>query len=216
MGEGLFRHFRGKRYKHGALAAEEEIEKSVGGFEATIRPRKTRGGEHRRKETIRGILSMDRRRRRRRKMARMRDGRGVSKTIASNPTNEFSSNWSSERHLGVSLSVHVKDLFTSVFNTESILAHVDGQTEAVLSSFSIDAIVDSDGGVPTGGPLHSARLRARPGWVRTPVLPMGNPEVRVIGLDLDALDGLDRVRDIRVVDERAVPGGGGKDTTYEI
>jgi len=30
-------------------------------------------------------------------------------------------------------------------------------------------------------------------------------EVRVIGLGLDTLDGLDRVRDVSVVDERTVP-----------
>ena len=34
-----------------------------------------------------------------------------------------------------------------------------------------------------------------------------DPEVRVIGFDFDALDGLDRVRDVGVVGERAVPGG---------
>ena len=45
--EGLFRHFR-KRYKHRALAAKKEIKRSVGGLEATIRPRKTREREHRR------------------------------------------------------------------------------------------------------------------------------------------------------------------------
>ena len=119
--------------------------------------------------------------------------------------------------MGASLSVHVKDLFASIFNTESILVHVDGQTKAVFSSLvSIDAIVDSDGGVTTSGPLHSARLGARPGRVRAPVFPVGDPEVRVVGLDLDALDGLDRVRDVRVVDERAVPDEDGKDTTSTI
>ena len=42
---------------------------------------------------------------------------------------------------------------------------------------------------------------------------MGDSEVRVIGLDFDALDGLDRVRDVCVVDERAVPGGNDKDAS---
>ena len=107
------------------------------------------------------------------------------------------------------LGVHVKNLFTSIFNAVNILAYVDGQTEAILSSVvSIDAIVDSDGSVATGSPLHSACLGAGPGWVRTPVLSMSDPEVRVIGLDFDPLDGLDRVRDVRVVDERTVPNGG--------
>ena len=111
--------------------------------------------------------------------------------------------------MGVGLSVHVQDFFTSVLGAESILAHIDGQTEAVLSGeISIDAIVDSHGGIATGGPLHSTRLGPGPGWVCTPVLSVGNPEVRVIGLDLDVFDGLDRVRDVRVVDESTVPDGG--------
>jgi len=145
------------------------------------------------------------------------EGGGVSKAIASNPTNGFSSNWQSEHRLGASLGVHVKDLFTSVFKAESILAHVDVQTEAVIPSMdSIDAIVGSNSSVSTGGPLHSACLGARPGRVRAPVLSMGNPEVRVIGLDLDALDGLDRVRNVCVVDERAVPGEDNKDTASRV
>ena len=119
--------------------------------------------------------------------------------------------------MGASLGVHVKDLFTSVFKTESILAHVDGQTEPILSSLvSINAIVDSDSGVAAGGPLHSARLGAGPGWIRAPVLSVGNPEVRIIGLDLDALDGFDRVRDVRVIDERAIPDEDCKDTTSKV
>ena len=69
----------------------------------------------------------------------------------------------------------------------------------------VDTIVNSDGSIAAGSPLHSARLRARPGRVRTPVLPMGDPEVRIVGLDLDGLDRLDRVRDVGVVDERTVP-----------
>jgi hypothetical protein len=32
-----------------------------------------------------------------------------------------------------------------------------------------------------------------------------NPQVGVIGLSFDPLNGLDRVRDVRVVDERTVP-----------
>lgn len=100
--------------------------------------------------------------------------------------------------------VHVKDLFTSVFNTKRILAHVDGQTKTV---FSIHAIGDSDGSVAAGSPLHSTRLRARPRWVRTPVLSVCDSEVRVIGLGLDGLYGLDRIRDISVIDERTVPEG---------
>lgn len=70
---------------------------------------------------------------------------------------------------------------------------------------SADAIVDSDSSVAAGSPLHSARLWAGPGRVRTPVFSMGNPEVRVIGLSLDALNSLDRVRDVSVVDECTVP-----------
>jgi hypothetical protein len=38
---GLFHHFRGKRYKYRTPVAETE--KSVGGFEATIRAEKSRG-----------------------------------------------------------------------------------------------------------------------------------------------------------------------------
>lgn len=102
----------------------------------------------------------------------------------------------------MSSSVHIKNLFTSVFNAESILGHIDGQTETVIS---IDAIINSDGSVAAGGPLHSARLRARPRWVRTPVFSVCDPEVRVIGLGLDTLDSFDRVRDVGVVDERTIP-----------
>ena len=65
IGEGLSRHLREKRYKHRALAAEEESEESVGGFEATVRPGETREREREREresigwnETIRGILSI--------------------------------------------------------------------------------------------------------------------------------------------------------------
>ena len=67
-----------------------------------------------------------------------------------------------------------------------------------------DPIVDTNGSVAAGRP---ACLGTRPGWVRTPVLPMRDPELRVAGFDLDALDGIDRVRDVGVVDERAVPDG---------
>lgn len=102
-----------------------------------------------------------------------------------------------------SSSVHIKDLFASVFDAESILAYVDGQTKAVFPGGI--PIVDADGGIATGSPLHSARLRAGPRWVRTPVLSMGDPEVGVVGLDLDTLDGFDGVRDVGIVDERAVP-----------
>ena len=41
--------------------------------------------------------------------------------------------------------------------------------------------------------------------VRASVLSVCDPEARVVGLGLDAFDGLDRVRDVGVVDERAVP-----------
>ena len=128
---------------------------------------------------------------------------------SSDPTNKFLSNWRGERYLRTSSSVHVKDLLTSIFDAETILAHVDGQPKAVLSDVvSIDdPIVDANGGVAAGRPLHPARLGAGPGWVRAPVLSVRDPEVRVVGLDLDALDGLDRVRDVGVVDERAIPCG---------
>lgn len=99
--------------------------------------------------------------------------------------------------------VHIKDFFPSVFN---FLVYIDRQAKAVLSGIvSADAIVNSDSGVAAGSPLHSARLRAGPRWIRASVLSVCDPEVRVIGLGLDGLDGLDRVRDVGVVDERAVP-----------
>ena len=129
---------------------------------------------------------------------------------ASNPMNKFSSNWRGEHHLGTSSSVHAEDLLTSIFNVESILIHVDGQPKTVLSDVvSInDPIVDSNGGVAAGLPLHPAHLGARSGWVRTPVLSVCNPEVHVVRLDLDALNGLDHIQDVGVVNERAVPDGG--------
>ena len=101
------------------------------------------------------------------------------------------------------LGVHIKDLFTSVFDAKGILADIDGQTEAILPGGV--SIVDSDGGVAASGPLHSARLGTGPRWVRAPVLSVGYPKVHVIGFGLDALNSLDRVRDVGVVDERAVP-----------
>ena len=53
----------------------------------------------------------------------------------------------------------------------SILAHINGQTEAVPSGVvSVDPIVDSDGGTIIDSPLPSAHLGARPWWVRTSVL----------------------------------------------
>ena len=100
------------------------------------------------------------------------------------------------------------DHFTSVFDAESILAHIDGQTMTVLSdAVSVDPIVTSDGGVAGGRPLHPARSRAGPGWVRTSVFSVRDPGVREVGLGLAALDGLDRVRDAGIADERAVPDG---------
>ena len=70
-----------------------------------------------------------------------------------------------------------------------------------------DGIVDTNGGVAAGHPLHPAGLGAGPWWVHTSVLSVRDPKVRVVGLDLDALDDLDRIRDVGVVDERAVPDG---------
>lgn len=70
------------------------------------------------------------------------------------------------------------------------------------------SVVYPDGSVSTGSPLHSTRLRSGPRRVRTPVLPVGDPEVCIIGLNLDAIDSLDRIRDVSVVDERTVPGEG--------
>lgn len=111
----------------------------------------------------------------------------------------------SERHSRTCLSVHVEDLFTSIFDAKRILAHIDSKPEAIPSGLaSIDPIIDSGGGVAAGGPLRPACLGAGPGWVRPSVLSVCDPEVRVVGLDLD---GLDRVRDVGVVGERAVPDG---------
>ena len=127
---------------------------------------------------------------------------------ASDPINKISPNWQSERHSRMSSSVHVEDLFTSIFNAKSILAHIYSQTEAILSDVdSINSIIDSDGGVAAGRPLHPACLGAGPGQFRTSVLSVRDPEVRIVGFDLDALGSLDRVRDVGVVDESAVPGG---------
>ena len=114
---------------------------------------------------------------------------------SSDPTNKFLSNWRGECYLRTSSSIHVEDVLTSVFDAETILAHVDGQTKAVLSDVvSInDPIVDTNGGVAIGCPLHPAGLGAGPRWVRTPVLSVRDPEVHVIALDLDALNGLDCV-----------------------
>lgn len=42
-------------------------------------------------------------------------------------------------------------------------------------------------------------------WVGATVLSMRDAEVGVFGLILDTVDGLDRVRDVREVDESAVP-----------
>ena len=73
---------------------------------------------------------------------------------------------------------------------------------------SIDPIVDSDrGGVAAGRPLHPARVGGGPGWFRTSVLSVRDPEVRVVGLDFRVLDGLDRVGHVGVVGERAGPDG---------
>jgi len=209
MREGLFSPLsREERYKYKILVAEG-TEKSVGGFEPNDSTEKNEGesmggseedetGDIVDRSTV--TTTKDGQRRERRERRGIQDN-----SIQSN--NSFSSNWQSERHLRARSSIHIKDLFTSVFNTKSILAHIDGQTEAVLSDVvSIKAIVDSDGGVAASGPLHSARLGARPRWVRTPVLSVGDPEVRVVGLSLYALDGLGRVRDVGVVDERTVPG----------
>ena len=84
---------------------------------------------------------------------------------------------------------------SSVFNAKAILVHVDSQTEAVISNVvSINGpIVDTNGGVAAGCPLHPTGLGAGPRWVRTSVLSMCNPDVHVVGLDLDALNGLDCV-----------------------
>ena len=83
--------------------------------------------------------------------------RGIQDTV-SNPANEFSSNWQS--------NATCEQAFTSrapIFNTNSILAHINGQTEAVSSGVvSIDPIVDSDGGTIIDSPLPSAHLGARP------------------------------------------------------
>ena len=91
---------------------------------------------------------------------------------------------------------------------KSLLAHVDGQTKSILSDVvPTDPIVDSDSDVAAGSPLHLAHLGAGYGWVRTYILSVCNPEDHVVGVGPDALDGLDRVRDDGVVDERAVPDG---------
>ena len=85
---------------------------------------------------------------------------------------------------------------------------VNGQTKAILSDVvHINPIIDSDGDVATGRSFHPASLGTRPGWVCTLVLSVCDPEVHVVGLDLDALNGLDCIRDVGVVDKRAVPGG---------
>lgn len=101
------------------------------------------------------------------------------------------------------LSVHIKDLFTSVFDSKGIIADIDGQTEAILSGRV--SIADSNGSVAAGSPLHSARLGAGPRRVGTPVLSVGYSEVHVIWFRLDVLDSLDCVRDVGIVDERAIP-----------
>ena len=60
--------------------------------------------------------------------------------------------------------------------------------------------------------LHSDLPGGPTWWVRTPVLSVRNPQVPAIGLGPDCLNGLSHVRDVPVVDERAVPDGGGKHT----
>ena len=56
--------------------------------------------------------------------------------------------------------------------------------------------------------LARAALRARARRDRAAVLPVRDAQVRVLGLVLDALDRLDGVRDVREVDEGAVPDRG--------
>ena len=91
---------------------------------------------------------------------------------------------------------------------ESILAHVDGQTKSILSDVvPTDPIADSDSDVAAGSPLHPARLGAGPGWVRVSVLSVHNPENHAIGVSPNALNGLDCIRDVGVVDECTVPDG---------
>ena len=71
----------------------------------------------------------------------------------------------------------------------------------------IDPVVDSDGGVAAGHSLHPTSLGFRPGWIHTSVLSVRDPEVHVVRLGIDALNGLDSVRDVGVVDEPAAPIG---------
>ena len=118
-------------------------------------------------------------------------------------TRGISSSWLSERRLGEHLNVRIKDLFTSVFDAKRILADIDGQTETVLPGEV--SVVDSDGSIAAGSPLHSACLGARPRWIRTPILSVGYPEIHIIGFGFDALDCLGGVRDVSVVDKSTVP-----------
>lgn len=58
--------------------------------------------------------------------------------------------------------------------------------------------------VATGSAPHAA-LGTRARRVGTTILPMRDTQVRVVRLVLDAFDSLDGVRNVREVDERAVP-----------
>ena len=65
-----------------------------------------------------------------------------------------------------------------------------------------------DGGRASASRAAAASLWARAGRVGAAVLAMRDAQVSVVRLGLDAVDGLDGVRDVRKVDERAVPSDG--------
>ena len=65
-----------------------------------------------------------------------------------------------------------------------------------------------DGGRASASRAAAASLWARAGRVGAAVLAMRDAQVGVVRLGLDVVDGLDCVRDVRKVDERAVPSDG--------
>lgn len=91
----------------------------------------------------------------------------------------------------------------------TLIAHVhDGiltkafPLQALAIGGTVGVVDTVAGRVP---PCGATALGTRAWWVGTTVLAVGNAEVGVVGLVLDTVNGLDRVRDVSEVDECAVP-----------
>jgi len=87
-----------------------------------------------------------------------------------------------------------------------IVAIQEGSIVLVALTNEVPAVSSRARSITTGSAFGAiSTLRAGARWVRTPILPMSNAQVGILWLVLDSINGLDGVRDVREVDECAVP-----------